>query len=329
MFPISMVRRKAVFSPTLNAWQVIDDDRTALLECMFAMWGIAYGDRFPGATCVSIERKDFADLQMHQYWVCEKTDGVRYLMMCTRYKDLNIIALINRNLEVFLLGINIARTLYDGTILDGEIATNKTTGQTEFLIFDAISVAGESVRDMRFGERMTRVADALREAPQPSTDLVTIRGKTFFSMADFENFEVHRERIKESYDLDGLIFTPEELPVWTFRHRKMFKWKDHHTIDFLVAPDAKGELALHLYDSLNKKMKKAAVLRTTTSADGAVLKANDVVECVVNKSKWDPLFVRVDKSHPNDMETYRRTLINIRENISVAEFKDLVKAQQQ
>lgn len=322
---LSLVRRTDIIpGRTEKIWQVLAEDRDALLDLFFQTWGIPRSDRFPGANCVSIERKDFLQLQMRVYWACEKTDGVRYAMFCTRYKDKNICALVNRNLEIFLLGINIPRTMYAGTILDGELVMNKTTKIVYFLVFDAVCVAGVSVRDATFTVRMKSAVDVITSAKQLPTDSVHVQGKNFFPLNTFGQFSEYLEDIKKHFDVDGLVFTPEDLPVMTHRHRQMFKWKTHHTIDFLVDGDAKDGFFLHVYDSLNKKMRKASRL---IDRNGLDLKAGDVVECDLpdGGTTWKPLFVRGDKSHPNDLETFKRTMINMRENIRMEEFSKIVK----
>lgn len=324
--PIKMTRRSGILpNGGPRVWQVLDEDREALLKTLCSMWGIAQTERFPGATCISIEREHFVDLQAFKYWVCEKTDGIRYLMMCVVYKDLNLITLINRNFEIFLLGISIPTVLFQGTIFDGELVLNKKTGRVEFLVFDVVCISGRSVRDLPFHQRIALPQEVLRPHPQPLSDAVFISGKAFFPLFLFSDFLKHKEQYSGVYDTDGLIFTPDELPVWNFRHRKMFKWKDasKHTIDFLVLQDG-GEalLSLNLYDSLNKKMRKAAMLRTPAIGDHVIVPDN-IVECKLEKAQWKPFLLRTDKSHPNDLETFRRTLNNIKENIKLEEFSEL------
>jgi mRNA-capping enzyme len=214
--------------------------------------------------------------------------------------------------------------MYSGTILDGELAMNKTTRIVNFLVFDAVCIAGESIRDAPFTARLKAAMSVITSAKQPPSDSVHILGKNFFPLNTFHQFIEYLETVKPHFDMDGIVFTPEDLPVMTHRHRQMFKWKTHHTIDFLVDGNEKEGFFLNVYDSLNKKMRKASRL---IDRNGLEIRAGDVVECELPDGvmTWKPLMIRRDKSHPNDLETFKRTMINMKENILIEEFAAIVK----
>ena len=174
------IERRAGILPDREVWQVLDPDRDAVLAAVYDMWGVPKSDKFAGPTCVSIERRDFADLKSTLYWVCEKTDGVRYLFACLKFHGLDLIVIVNRNHEVFLLGIEMPTPAFLGTVFDGEIAVHRTTGRAHYLVFDAMAVAGTRVAAWTFGHRMTAVLDLLGSAAQPEANVVRVQAKKFF-----------------------------------------------------------------------------------------------------------------------------------------------------
>jgi hypothetical protein len=48
------------------------------------------------------------------------------------------------------------------------------------------------------------------------------------------------------------------------------------------------------------------------------------VECSYGEVGWNLVKVRADKTYPNNMRTYERTLVNIKEDIQGHEFRDYV-----
>jgi hypothetical protein len=312
---IRIERREGIL-PDRSVWQVLDPDRDAVLRAVYDMWGVPKSDKFAGPTCVSIERRDFSNLKSTLYWVCEKTDGVRYMLACLKFRDLDLVVIVNRNHEVFLLGIELPTPAFLGTVFDGEIAIHRATGRAHYLVFDAMAVAGTRVAAWTFGHRMSAVLDLLGSAAQPEANVVRVQAKKFFPLAGMQEFSEFREVAREHFDDDGVVFTPDEMPVETFRHRKMFKWKEKHTVDFEVGEN----LEIRVYDTAARRPKKVGILRTDVTDRGEKIAVGDVVECVIRGAKWHPLMVRTDKKHSNDVETFRRTLGNVKENIAFDEF---------
>jgi hypothetical protein len=96
-------------------------------------------------------------------------------------------------------------------------------------------------------------------------------------------------------------------------HETLFKWKprDRITIDFLV----RNGRELFVQDR-GTEYKEAELHRGRGSPypDGSIL------ECGYGDLGWEVEKIRTDKTYPNNRRTYFRTLVNIRENIQLAEF---------
>ena len=115
----------------------------------------------------------------------------------------------------------------------------------------------------------------------------------------------------------------------------LFKWKPRnlHTFDFKVEErgndiiaqvNEKGELTD--YASVSKdtevgKMFYNALKKLKEYSSGSIVECdyNEVTEC------YDPVLVRTDKTHPNGIFTVDKTLLNIRQNITIEELVNLSK----
>ena len=98
-----------------------------------------------GTNPVALRRRHLGVLSNSEYLVSEKTDGVRYLLVCTGVQEA---VLVNRKVELFtvgglntvsegeLLSIGIAQaaSLSTGTVLDGELVLNRSSRATARLL---------------------------------------------------------------------------------------------------------------------------------------------------------------------------------------------------
>jgi hypothetical protein len=128
--------------------------------------------------------------------------------------------------------------------------------------------------------------------------------------------------IRTRYDVDGVVITPEDGEVVYGRHMTMFKLKPFggraaHTVDFLVLDDA-GTLGV--FDAGTH----VAVAKLASPASAV---RGSVVECALHADGvWAAVGLRTDKKTANDMLTYRKTMLNIRENLSMNDIFDLVSS---
>jgi hypothetical protein len=199
-----------------------------------------------------------------------------------------ICAMVNRSFNYQLHSLTVPRN----TLLDGELLGDV------FIVHDAVIIAGEDVRKMILTDRLARVA-ALCNIIVPNKIRVVCKQMYPLEM-------ISRVNMSGSH-VDGLIFTPVNEHVRLGTHRTLFKWKEKHTVDFIVK---------------NKFLcvQNASVLMEIQPIEDT--ENGKILECVFTSEKlWKPIITRRDKHHPNNLRTLDRTLINISENITFDELK--------
>jgi hypothetical protein len=269
-------------------------------------WESPDPERFPGPQPVSIERRHFGEFKKRKYFVCEKTDGVRHLLLSLEVDGKRFPCLVNRAFEIFPFSTMIPR----GTVLDGELVrTRDLSARPVFLIYDAICVKGTDVRAEPLDKRLAAAKALLKTVIKSSKDPFEIRVKEMAvfpgPLPDLDAFP---------WETDGLVFTPVNEPVRMGTHETLFKWKPRAriTIDFQISKGA--ELNVQEKGRLYKEAELHAGPRFP---DGTI------VECGYGNLGWFVEKIRTDKKHANNRRTFFRTLINLRENIQFQEFCNL------
>jgi hypothetical protein len=108
-------------------------------------------------------------------------------------------------------------------------------------------------------------------------------------------------------------------------HETMFKWKprDKNTIDFQVK---RGTDAWRLYVQEKGKLIYESEIPYVMVPENARtwIEENAIIECqyMFNDTPmwWKPVNRRYDKTFPNSRRTFYRTLVNIKEDISITDF---------
>lgn len=216
---------------------------------------------FPGSQPVSFQHSDIAEKLFSQdYYVCEKTDGLRALMLVvvnpvTREQGC---FLIDRENNYFLVnGFHFPRpyrqdkkelleSMQDGTLIDGElvIQVNPMTKVKEmrYLMFDCLAMNGRSLIQ---SSTSSRLAHLMKEFYKPYFD---IRAKFPDRCSTFP-FKLATKHMNFSYDLlkvansldklphksDGLIFTPIKTAYYVGgKDSLLLKWKPEteNSVDF-------------------------------------------------------------------------------------------------
>ena len=201
------------------------------------VWGSK--DYFPGPQPISVEYKHFPILKKGQYVVCEKTDGERHMMVALSFEGKNKCLFVNRSFKMFEVSLNLKKSVYDGTILDGELYENT------LMIYDAVLVGGKSVWNSNLLDRLGYAKFGVTDSIiYMKMDKYRLQLKELHHMKDFAQFmDEHLPTIKQ--EVDGLVFTPINEPIRIGTHETMFKWKPQmkNTVDFLMKREPSRETA--------------------------------------------------------------------------------------
>jgi hypothetical protein len=295
---------------------------------------------FPGPNPVSLDTSMFDMLTRQPYWIAEKTDGVRFAVMITKIatataaatgsrktddavissssSGVPVVILFDRTMTPYLCRQErVPDGLYQGTVVDGELATNIVSGISSLLIFDAIVVNGVPVYNMPFSQRLGALDAALYTYQSHVNDPMMMRRKTFVAAASRSPETVH-ERLRLGaafWKTDGFVCMPEHGPVIFGRHDALFKIKTCHSVDFHVGEDG---TTLYVYD---KQTRSLVPVGTSDSS----LPPKSIAECVhVKNATWRPLGLRLDKQTGNDLVTYHRTMKNAEEKVTLEDVLRMV-----
>ena len=214
---------------------------------------------FPGAQPVSFARKHLHELQNVDYFMCEKTDGIRCLLYLTQIfvedepQGVEAQFLIDRKNDYYFVprdSVHLPRpegvaSYHTGTLLDGELVRQTFKNGSErlaYLIFDCLAIDGEDVRQKAFDKRLARV-DALISKPLKAF------AKAYSEDIAAQPFQVEMKTMEFPYSTemmfkdkipnlphgnDGLIFTCKNTPYVSGTDEHILKWKPptENTIDF-------------------------------------------------------------------------------------------------
>lgn len=275
---------------------------------------------FPGSQPISIERKHFDVLRSQPYVVCEKTDGVRCMLLAFMFEGMKICVCVNRALDMFICPLNFRNYVYHrhGTILEGELYENE-----RFMIYDALVVNGKGIGHLDFIDRLRNIEELMKALTVLKYDPIKLTVKTFHLLSDFKTF-LYDYLPTVTQKIDGFVFTPVNAPVRTGTHPTMFKWKprEENTIDFKMRRMGNNTWNLYVQEKGNLVFESLLYDRQVPSwvEDGSIVECRYMFED--EPMWWKPIKPRKDKTFPNSRRTFYRTLVNIKEDIKAEEFLD-------
>ncbi|UKK02135.2 mRNA capping enzyme [Theileria orientalis] len=210
----------------------------------------------------------------HLFAVCEKSDGVRALLLSAS----GSIFLIGRLEEVHEIKMKLPirgnlTEFQQLTLLDGEVVTDKADNGSvvyRYLCYDGICIQRRPLNKMNLLERLafvyTDVILPLRQSKmaniqqnlnnntdsdyRETTDNLEIYLKDFFDITQIKYID--DISVKLPHVSDGLIFTPVNTPYSPGTCKTLLKWKPPHlnTVDFsidVVYDDMKRPRLVQLY----------------------------------------------------------------------------------
>lgn len=215
------------------------------------------GRNFPGAQPVSFTKASLEALKTQDYYVCEKSDGLRFLMYCTTSEldeEREAVLLIDRKNSYYAIprlhfplpGDPTCKKFHTDTILDGELVLDIVNGQKQlvFLTFDMLMYQGKDLRKRNLATRLGRLKDQFL-APLHKFLKANPSQQAFFPFRmEFKYMQLgygiqmmYRDIIpKLHHGNDGLIFTSQAAPYTSGTDETLLKWKpaDENSIDFLL-----------------------------------------------------------------------------------------------
>lgn len=224
---------------------------------------------FPGAQPVSFKASHLEELTRTDYFVAEKTDGIRLLLYLTSLPNdeggsSEAQFLIDRRNDYHYVGTNwihiplpnleyvskrkgppyLDNGWHVGTILDGELVRQKWSNGKEhltFLIFDCLAMDGEDVTQRPFDSRIGKINYLMDAYKQFAKDHPHVARDQPFQL-DLKKPELgytapvlFRDRIPNlPHGNDGLIYTCKATPYKSGTDPHILKWKPpkENTIDF-------------------------------------------------------------------------------------------------
>ncbi|KAI1761735.1 mRNA capping enzyme, alpha subunit [Hypoxylon sp. FL1150] len=209
---------------------------------------------FPGAQPVSFCKKHLEELCREDYYVCEKSDGIRYLMFLTADENgAETVYLIDRKNDYWWIEEalhfplpNNTQAFHVGTVLDGELVMDvHSDGRREprYLVFDCLALDGQSLMARELSKRLGYFQEQVFKPYRKLLDDYPSERQYQPFFIDLKSmqmaygirmlFEDVIKRLK--HDNDGLIFTAlhSEYKPGTDPH--ILKWKeaDENSVDFL------------------------------------------------------------------------------------------------
>jgi len=179
--------------------------------------------------------------------------------------------MIDRRGAIYSVAVSCAADYFQGSLFEGELVFNSTTGKQEYYVFDVIALHGQHAHVIEggeiFSERMqwiqeifggiaynqyvvnqstqwkSFVENSFQTKPEWTNKIVSMGNhyslqffpKLFYDLDSFDPKFMARKDIPN----DGYVFTPQYCPIGTVTspdQPRIWKWKPNLTIDCWLRP---------------------------------------------------------------------------------------------
>ena len=197
-------------------------------------------DLFFGNHPINLIKTNIDLILNNDYLVCEKSDGVRVILICA----INKIFLYDRNNKIY----EVKRMGFKTTsfyIFDAEIYLNTKTNSYILAIFDCLFFSNNNITHKNLYTRLNACKDfVVDKLPQKLFNIddsnnskykiLKIEYKRMYKSYVFK--EILKDIVNLNHKNDGLIFTPVAEPYIFYERTKILKWKpsELQTIDFFI-----------------------------------------------------------------------------------------------
>ncbi|ORY38887.1 hypothetical protein BCR33DRAFT_700382 [Rhizoclosmatium globosum] len=298
--------------------------------------------RFPGAQPVSFNKSHLSLLQEENFFVSEKADGIRCLLVATRdartgkYDTF----LVDRKNSYYQIHMplphpeNIHAYQRD-TVLDGELVLDvEEDGRhvLKFYLFDCMISMGTSLIEKPFNKRLGRLTehvlkpyDRRYREDRGFGESLPFKLKLKPLQLAYHVGQVFEDIPKLKHKNDGVIFTSQEAPYTIGTCQKMLKWKpsEENTVDFkLEGPDIDGKYWIYLW----RGGREGHVLHGEFHLDQELAEEweryppgyGKIIECRYDPEwpgEWRFSRFRNDKENANHETVYMSIMDSIRDNV--------------
>jgi hypothetical protein len=329
-----------------------EDKRIFLINRLIQLTGSTSKNGFPIAQPESFKRSVIPTIMNGKFCAALKTDGIRAMLLLTKYNDEFVAVLIDRKMTVREVEVWAPEKYFDDTLFDGEIVTERSDNiprRDVFLTFDMYVNKGVSLLLEDYTHRITVMNNSIMEDDTDAMDVegaiqemnkvyippaigISIRAKLIKKAED--TISLWNARMQVPHLNDGIIFTPDTTVVTS----RVYKWKPLNTIDVLVYKGDRVPYIMHYRSltasaniSLNNKVFELYEVRNNVILDTYFSKFPDeksvIVECGVDidtntqRVSFAPIKTREDKTTPNALYVVKETINNAIESVGIHEFK--------